>query len=184
MKIPSVAPVALVLMAAGCGGGANSTPVRDTEVRIETASGVSQARITNDRSITSFVVEAPLAAVWEGLQGVYQELEIPITRLEAAEGRIGNDGFKPRTLAGKRMSRWLDCGQGITGPHADRSDITMSLYTSVRPHENGAQLITDMDAFAKIRNSGSNVHCTSTSRLERLILERLQARLQARGGTG
>lgn len=179
-KVFSLLLMSVVLVA--CAGAGRLEPTaRETEVRIEDGGPVGRGlRLRNASSVSAEVVEAPLARVWEALQGVYRELEIPVTEVEAASGRIGNESFRPRRIAGQRMSAYLDCGMGLTGPNADRHDVTMTLYTTVQPVVGGTQLFTEVDAWARPRAvTGAPLHCTSTGRLEDLFEERIARRLSS-----
>lgn len=186
-RTPALPVLLTALYLIGCAGG--PAPRRSEPRVVDTTGdlaspGAAQTRpaetirISNESSVSAHVVEAPLERVWTALQEVYQELELPVSRFEPAEGFIGNDGFNVRRIDGRRMSRYLDCGQGMTGPHADDYAITMSLYTVVDTHGQGTELVIDLDAMGRPRDTaGNTVHCVSEGRLEALILERLEARL-------
>lgn len=177
-----LALLALLPPLAACAGAA-ATPARQSEPRITDVTDVTDdipetIRLDNESSVQTHVLDAPLDRVWEALQGVYQELELPVSRFEPSEGLIGNDGFRVRRIDGRRMSRYLDCGQGMTEPNADRFQVTMSLYTTVDALRGGTQLVIDVDATARPRDvAGNTVHCVSEGQLETLILTRLENRL-------
>lgn len=173
--------VALPPLSACAGSG--SAPPRQAEPRITDTTGETARviRLDNQSTVGTYLFDAPLDRVWEALQGVYQDLELPVSRFEPGEGLIGNDGFRIRRIDGRRTSTYLDCGQGMTGPNADQFDVTMTLYTTVDAHERGTELVIDVSARGRPRDvAGNTVHGVSEGRLETLILERLQARLEGR----
>ena len=50
----------------------------------------------------------------------YKALKIPTNLADSSAGQFGNSGFiQNGSLAGRRMSSWIRCGEGITGPNAD-----------------------------------------------------------------
>lgn len=121
---------------------------------------------------------------WPALVDVYAELEIPVSVYDSLTYRIGNLGFQPRRLGNQRLSRYLDCGEGVTAvPYADQYAVTLSLLTSLRAAGNGESvLLTELEATAKPRTvSGSALPCASRGTLEQLIVEMVQERAMTGG---
>lgn len=175
-------PLALlaVLALAAC---ATSTPrgeTRQTDVRVATQvdDAARDIVIQNESSVSSYTLKSPVPQVWEALQEVYQELELPVSEFDPDQKRMGHEGFRATRIAGKRMSRYLDCGLGMTGPNADRFDIRVTLYTTLSSFGEDTELIIDVDGQGKPRDySGNWMHCSSQGELETLIVGRLAARL-------
>lgn len=181
--IPILAALATVLplvaCAPGSGADSESTPRQRDEVVVDPQGGFTDVlRIENESLVTSRVIDASVDRVWNALGEVYEELEIPVGELDRSRGLMGNAGFLVRRIAGERMARYVDCGHGVSGPKANEYAVRVALFTTVRAHERGTELVTDVDATARPRDvSGSTIHCTSQGRLEALIVRRLEARL-------
>jgi hypothetical protein len=99
--------------------------------------------------------------------------------------RIGNPGFRRTgTFGGKRLSTWLSCGDGITGPNADSYRVTLSLHTLVQPGPEGRSLLrTAVLAGAVNVGEGAGrqpLSCTSTGGLERRIRQMVEEELARR----
>jgi hypothetical protein len=69
--------------------------------------------------------------VFAALEKVYAEMKVK-PEVHAAPFQIGNQAFYARgSLAKSRMSAWVDCGSGMTGPIADDYRIYLGLVTFV-----------------------------------------------------
>jgi hypothetical protein len=125
---------------------------------------------------TTHIVRAPVDSIWVWLPAVYERLEIEPSLIDSPAHRIGNTNFSPRQIEGKRLSRFLQCGYGVTSSNnADSYRVTMSVVTWIRPGEDNQSVVqTEVAASARPRDvSGNAVECSSTSRLERTIVELL-----------
>ena len=132
----------------------------------------------NESSNIAFLVQHPPEQVWPALQEVWAALEFPATELDQDRKLIGHEGFRARRIAGERMAQWVDCGSGMTGPNANRFDVVITLYTHLQPHEQGTELVVEMDGLGRPRDhSGNWMHCGSTGRLEAAIAELVSARM-------
>lgn len=177
-----IAPLALLAMLA-LAACASSTPrgeTRQTDVRVATQvdDAARNIVIQNESSVSSYTLKFPVARVWRALQEVYQELELPVSEFDPDRKRMGHEGFAATRIDGERMSRYMDCGLGMTGPNADRFDIRVTLYTTLNSFGEDTELIIDVDGQGKPREySGNWMHCGSQGELETLIVERLAARL-------
>lgn len=169
-----------VLALAAC---ASSTPrgeTRATDVRVATQTGgeTGDIVIRNESSVSSYTLRSPVPRVWRALQEVYQELELPVSEFDPDRKRMGHEGFAATRIDGKRMSRYVDCGLGMTGPNADRFDIRVTLFTTLNSVGEDTELIIDVDGQGKPREySGNWMHCGSQGELETLIVEQLAVRL-------
>lgn len=128
-------------------------------------------------------IAAPAAATVRAMIEAYQALEIPVTRVEESEGVLETEGLRLSSLAGERMSRFLDCGRGAGGERADSYDVGVTLLTSIDAAGADWSVVRiELDAFARPRaTSGNDVYCSSRGRLEALIFEEIRARTG--GGT-
>lgn len=179
----SLTVLAFLVLPACASSGSDPLPApRQAEVRIEDQRIGSVITLYNESSVTVFLVPHPVEEVWQALQGVWPALELPVSEFDQQRRLIRNAGFRTARIDGKRMSHFVDCGQGMTGPNADRFHVHVTLSTTLVPRENGTELVVDMDGQGKPReHSGNWMHCPSRGNLETLIAERLQARLEGTG---
>jgi hypothetical protein len=114
-----------------------------------------------------------VVAAWGALPLVYDSLRVPIALVDTVNMRLGSGSFHPSRIGGKRLSRYLDCGRGMTGANADIYRVTVSLVTWVSAQSGGrTQIHTAIQANAKARDVNSYpVNCSSKGILEREIAE-------------
>jgi hypothetical protein len=132
---------------------------------------------TPSRGVVADVVGAPAEAVWAALPKAYADLGIPVREISDATRTLGNARLTlSRRLGETPLSRYLECGSGLTGPFADRYRVEMLIRTSVVPAEGGARVESYLEATARNPEGSSNtgVACASTNRLERAIAERVR----------
>jgi len=142
--------------------------------------GIGSTEIHNDPSIVTRSVAAPVDSVRAALPTVFQALGIPQAGADPEQRVFGNPEFRPRRIDGERLSRYIDCGMGITAvPKADDYDVTMSVLTRLTPATNGGTVVaTTVGATGKPRGvSGNSVHCPSKGTLEARIVEVLHREL-------
>jgi len=86
-----------------------------------------------------------------------------------------------RRLAGQPMSRWLRCGAGLTGEHANTWRITLAYGVFVEPLSADTSRV-GVALFATARNpegvSTSAVACASTGALEREVISKVREVVQ------
>lgn len=85
-------------------------------------------------SVASAPVSVPAspALTYKAAAAVLTELKVPLSVDEPHNGLVGNGGFTVlRMLGRERLSRYLDCGMGTVGAHADMRRITMALFVWV-----------------------------------------------------
>jgi hypothetical protein len=156
------------------------------------------------RTTGSFAMEVPLtrndvqfidtlsfdaARAWAELPAVYRTLGLPVNESDAKNQRLAVIAHQPRTIEGQRVSHFLDCGRGLTaGEYADAYQVylwveTRLITTSSGPEPARGAVQSTLTANARPRAvSGNPVPCVSLGRLERRIVELLQARLAGGGG--
>jgi hypothetical protein len=117
--------------------------------------------------------------VWAVLPSVFQQLEIEVTRVDAADAVMGNTGYRARRIEGERVSRFLDCGRGLLRPYADEYDVTLSVTVQLLAGaEQTTRVRTIVDAYARDRSVSSGaLHCLSWGSLERRVAELVAERL-------
>lgn len=70
--------------------------------------------------------EAPPGAAFHAAIAAFETLRIPVTTRDSAAGVVANLNFiRTGTLGGAPISRYLNCGQGLTGAHADNHRVTI-----------------------------------------------------------
>ncbi|HEX2190900.1 MAG TPA: hypothetical protein VHG51_18475 [Longimicrobiaceae bacterium] len=179
------------LLLAGC-AASGTTPPAGTAGTVPTTTTISGATdpgsggigglstsIESYRSATGAVHTLPLPPerVWEVLPQVYESLGIPVTTSVPATRTIGNPAVQfSRTLAGKRGSQLLDCGQGPLGPLADSYRVDLSVLTLLEPAPGGGTRVENrVNATATNRGaSGAPVTCGSTGALEAQVIQKIQ----------
>jgi hypothetical protein len=137
---------------------------------------------TGEATVVSSAVDAPVESVWRVLPGVYKTLDVPLSVLDTVAMQVGNRSFKPRRIGGSRLSKYLDCGRGITATqNADAYEVTMSLLTRVKRADGGGTLLAiEIGGNAKPRAvSGNPVRCVSKGTLETLMADLVREQLAA-----
>jgi hypothetical protein len=131
-----------------------------------------------DTVSTWVLVPGPPAEVYRRTQSVYGTLKLKVTLTDSINGIVGNPGLTHTgALAGQRMSSWIRCGEGLTGPNADRWRISMALLSSVEPaSQDTTRLRTVLIASARNMAEGSMypMNCTTTGQLEARIHREVQ----------
>ncbi len=128
---------------------------------------------------TWVLVPGSPAEVFRKTRHVYETLKLKAPLVDSVGGILGNPGFKHTgALAGARMSSWIRCGEGLTGPNADTWRITMALLSSVeRVAEDTTRLRTVIVSTASNLAEGGRtpMPCTSSGQLEAQIHSKVQA---------
>jgi hypothetical protein len=171
------------VLAAACGsaGGAPGRVPAALPPSIETSGASLEVRVAPTREVVAESIPASADAVWSALPKAYADLGIQVAQVSESNRVLGNPKLVLiRRLGEVPLSRYFECGSGLTGPFADRYRIELLLRTSVVPGGSGAsRLETYVDAQARNPEGSSNtgVTCASTGRLEREIAERVRARV-------
>lgn len=170
---------AVGLFAIACAGSTSQTDVASkggvpSVTRVATTDPNLRLELGTEAEMYSEALAAPPDSVWGVLPEVYATLELPVTVFDPDTRTIGTMQHRPRRIEGERLSRYLDCGEGMTAtPYADLYEVTLSLSTQVRSTVDGsALLVSEMRATARERAvSGNAIPCTSHRRLEERIVE-------------
>ena len=139
-----------------------------------------EGRVTNVRPDVvkvSFDIDAPPEKAWEALIQVVADLGVDVSGTDRASLTLNNPDFSSsRRLGDERLSRYLRCGSGMTGPNADRYRIRMNFRSQITPAPGGKSVVgTTIQAVGTNPEGTSNarVPCTSTHILESRIAEGL-----------
>jgi hypothetical protein len=135
---------------------------------------------TSEATVVSSAIDAPVENVWRVLPSVYERLDVPLSVLDTVAKQVGNRSFRPRRIGGSRLSKYIDCGRGITATqNADAYQVTMSLLTKVKQADGGGTLLSiEISGNAKPRAvSGNPVRCVSKGTLETFMADLVRERL-------
>jgi hypothetical protein len=109
---------------------------------------------------------------YAGAPSVYRGEHVYLTPYLAVHDRL---------YEGDLNSLYFDCGRNPTGPAvADAYAITFVILVRLRPGNEGTTVVeVQVDGNAADRaQRAKSVHCTGTGRLEKAILDRLEAALR------
>jgi len=173
------ASAVLALACASSSPGPGPPPPTRSVIR---TSGFQTAEFLDEKDLASATFPAPPAEVWSVLPSVYEELGIPVTQRDPAQMILGNPGHDVRTIQGKRMASYLDCGTSPSGILANLYDVTLALATRVSPASDGGSMVTTiLEGWAEPRvTRGNPVHCRSKGTLEEGITALVAGALQGR----
>ena len=175
----SLAALALVTSGACATTPANPAPQTD---RIVVATDDRTIHSHEDVPITEVTVRSNPQTVLPVLRGSYEELGIKVQVFDSAGangGQVGNKYFiKSYKLGDTPLSRYLDCGNTITGPAADNYKVTMSVFSVVAPSATGSSVQTHVAARADdVAAGGASLSCRSIGTLEAALHRVLVRRL-------
>ncbi len=180
-----LAAALVAFVAGGCagaagGGGSEDAPSlpnqRRTVVRV---GGYRPVDIYNEPGVGIRTIDVAAATVWRVVGGVYAQLEIPIEHTNPPVMEIGNQGYRARRIGGDRMNTFVDCGSDLSGPLANRYDITLSVITRITSKgEESSEILTIVDAFGRPSAvSGNPIHCQSRGTLEQRVAQAIATAL-------
>jgi hypothetical protein len=168
----------------GCAASQRETIVplpRENVVRVPTGDATADVRLQREDFITRSEVNAARAMVWEVLPAVYTEIGLPQPVLDRSRWTATVDGHViMRTLAKQRLSRFLSCGSGMTGEHADTRRIRLTVRTSLEsPSPDRTVVLTRLEAVAQPLDGTSTApaECTSRGQLEAMIANGVRSRV-------
>lgn len=130
------------------------------------------------------VIPAAEEAVWAVIPRVFQGMGYAGAPSEYREHVYLTPylAIHDRLYEGDLNSLYFDCGRNPTGPVvADAYAITFVILVRLRPATEGTTLVevlVDGNAADRAQRAKS-VHCTGTGRLEKAILDRLEAQLRS-----
>jgi len=114
--------------------------------------------------------------VFAALEKVYAELKIK-PEVHAPPFQIGNQAFYARgSLAKTRLSAWLDCGSGMTGPIADDFKVYLGLVTFVEVTLSNTSIVRSVlvgNAINVTEGRQPTQRCKTTGELELKIHEKM-----------
>ena len=146
-----------------------------TQLRI--AGATTWVRI--DTVGTWVIVPGTTAQVFAATNETLKSLKIKVDMVDSLAGLIGSLGFlQTGSFAGNRLSAWIRCGEGITGPNADSWRVSMAILSGVeRVTKDTTRLRTVVVASARNMTGGASppMMCVTSGRLEEKINLQVQA---------
>jgi hypothetical protein len=128
-------------------------------------------------------VDGTRERVFAAVLAVYADLKIPVTLRDSVGGLVGNTRLIQTGRLGKeRLSRYLECGAGMTGPNADTFRVQIAIATMIQTvSATRTQIKTALAAGARNLegNSSDAVRCGTTGELEIRIAALVSSRLSA-----
>ena len=126
-------------------------------------------------------IAASAGTTYRAVIAAFDEMKIPLDIKDSISGLVGNSKIvQAHSLAGSQMSRWFNCGTGMTGPNAD----TFRLYIAVaalldKVTADTTRLRIGMVAGSQDMggNSKEPVACATTGNLEEKLVELIRARV-------
>ena len=119
----------------------------------------------------SFAV--PPGPALDALRAAYEANGVAVTLWDPAAGRVGTTRLVvQQTLGRAPLSRYLRCGESVTGPRADTDRVVVSLVSTVTAGPGGqSDVRTTLVAHARDMSGGSGdaQACATTGVLEALL---------------
>ena len=126
--------------------------------------------VVTDTMGTPYEVPFAPARTYAAVLDAFADLKIPAEVKDSALGRVESNIFYRRgDLAGKQLSTYLSCGEGMTGPYADTYRVYMVAMVTVAPKGDNRSTIRTIflaGAVAVAEGARQPMACESTGRLE------------------
>jgi hypothetical protein len=179
--IRSYGYVVLALAAAACassGGSAAPPPKVINDEREGALSAALGQRITADDMTASESLTAPRADAYRELIAAYAKLGIPAEMVNPSTGLVAvTERRVSSTLAGEPLSRFLSCGETMTGARANQDRIVLSVISYAKPiGMSGSRIDTRVVATAvDVTGTGGRQPCATTGQLEARLHKMVKA---------
>lgn len=158
-----------------------ATPAAGQNVRVRVGIVGHPAPVAIDSLASIHTIQAPRARVFHAVAQILAELKIPIDTRDSVRGILGVTGLpQMRRFANAPISRYLNCGSGITGANADNWRVfitTFALVDAVDSATTELRLAMVGGARDVAGSSTYPVACGTTGAFESLIAERVAKRL-------
>jgi hypothetical protein len=172
----TIASLSFLVFATGCASGRTGETVSEGSGLATTSLGgtsglTADIEVRNEASVSEGHVSPRVREVWAMMPEVFERLEVEIDMADPRKASVGNSGFRAGRIEGRQLSRYLDCGSGLTGAYADVYEVTASILVQLFAAPEGGTVVRSVfDAYARDRNvRGSAIHCQSRGELERRI---------------
>jgi hypothetical protein len=161
-----------VTVACASGGGATAgapAPIIVTDDREAALSEAIGERVVADNLTVGTSIAATPDQVYRALIVAYSELGVPATAINPTTGLVAATGRRATgRLGDTRLSRYLSCGETMTGPRADQDRVVLSLISRSKPDGSSATRVeTTLVATASdIGGTNTRLPCSTTGELE------------------
>jgi hypothetical protein len=164
---------ALSSVAACATVGSSSQPISDQEhVLVDSPTGRYDMLLTKEHYLSSDTITVAPARAWPALLQTYASFGVPLQGADAPSRVVATQYLHVHgTFAGERMTRWIDCGNSITGEIASNYEVTLRFATVIDTSIAGRSVLrTAVTATAVATGSGSTpVECVTRGALEKRI---------------
>ncbi len=172
--LAALAVMAGLSLSAASSGSAQASPIR---VRVP---GSARPLWIDSAATAPVSVPASPALTYQAATAVLQELQVPLSVSEPQHGVVGSSGFTVMRLLGRvRLSKYLNCGTGMSGDYADVRRITMALVVWV-DSAGQAESRVKVGVLAGAQELGgvsrNAISCGSTGALEEFLIEEIRKR--------
>jgi hypothetical protein len=176
------------ILAAAAGGlvacassGTAGTEYEQSHVIVDAPGGRYDMLLTRDNALSTDTLALPASRAWRGLLQTYAGLGVPLQGADGQHYMIATQPFRAHgEFAGERLSRWIDCGQSLTGDNATSYEVTLRLGTLIDTSDTGRSIVrTAVNATAIAPGSGTTpVQCATRGALEKRIAALVSAKSQ------
>ena len=169
---PFVTAAVVCVVAACASANTVSTGYQQEHVIVDANGGRFDLLLSHDEYLTSDTLALPPSRAWTGLLQAYASFGVPLQGADGQHYMIATQSFRAHSsFAGERLSRWIECGQTITGDIATSYEVTLHFGTLIDTSDAGRSIVrTALQATAIAPGSGTTpVECSSRGTLEKRI---------------
>lgn len=172
----------ILLFLVGCSSNPGARPDESptTMDRVKLNNRDYEVDYTRETEVRTVALNGAPVAVWNALGETHTVLGLKRLSADSLKGSAAYEASSVRSILGKRMSSYFDCGLGAGNvPRADSYSVTVHADHKVTALSNSqSQLLTKITATARNRGLNSDVvQCNSLGTLESRISELVAARL-------
>lgn len=156
-------------------------PAGAQNVRVRIAIIGHPGPVNVDSLASEATIDSPRGVVFHAASQVFAELKVQVDARDSVRGMVGVTSTpKMRSFAGRPISRWLNCGSGITGANADnwRVYITAFAFTDAKDSTHTSLRLAMVGGAQDVAgHSTEPVACGSTGVFESMVVERVKSRI-------
>jgi hypothetical protein len=169
--------IAIVVIALACG---SSGALAGQRADVVSGLDFGEIRWDRDKGTLTGTVNGPVDSAYRVLRGFVKELNLTV---KSQDDDPANHEFMVRRvrlvnqLGKERVSKYLSCGEGMTGPNADSWHVYLTIATALTPAGPGKsklQMALTAEAIDVPGGRNDRVACASTGVLEQDIAARLR----------
>lgn len=168
----SLTSLGLILSALGCATSSTTGSYGREHVIVDTPGGRADLLLTREQYLSSDTLTIAPSRAWPALLQTYAGFGVPLQGADAVRRVIATQYFHTHgSFAGERLSRWLECGNTMTGDIATNYEITLRFGTLIDTTVVGRSVLrTAVTATAIAPGGGTTpVECSTKGALENRI---------------